>query len=313
MRFLYDVYQHLTPHDSGINLDAGRIVAEKAIIPRRSNRVTLPAGPLTLAEVYAHPACLPLKDGAVPIGLTKNGELIQSTWQGMTTAVVAGNRNFGKSNILKNFGLHALHARQQGFNCQIVLGDPHAGLPDSLEEFFRPILPQFDQTFLGIEIVEEGGYMPFFHGLKREIAQMQQQGFDETTPWKIILIDEADLFFKHKAYGKQAYDIIEYLINLRKARIFFLLSFADTTKKGSGSHGTGIVTAGSTVLCVRYTQARAKIILPERGDAQKTYSLPLGYAAVKIPARQSGEESKLRICKIPKVTAEDLEHLRFEI
>lgn len=310
MKFVYDLYQKLQRTDEGVNIAEGKITTSLEVTPRRRKKVFVPEGPLLLPELYAHPDCKPLKEGWVPIGLLKNGGLAQSTWQGMTTGVTTGLRNFGKSGILKALTLHALRAKQQGFNCRVMLGDPHHNLPDASGTFFKPVLHQFDQTFLGMDIVTEGAYMPFLEHLNSRVEQMQRQGFDESAPWYIIIIDEADLFFKAKKWGKRAYEIVEKLINLRKARIFFLFSFADVTKSGSGGHGTGIVAAGSTVFCVRYNVNKARSVLQGPGEAQKTVSLPLGYAAVKIPARNPGEEAKVQICKMPLVKESDLDPFR---
>lgn len=262
--------------------------------------------PLSLSELYAHPDIKPLKDGWVPIGPLKSGELLQTTWEGMTTGGITGFRNWGKSAILKAMTFHALHARAQGFNCQVVGIDPHHNLPGAFGTYFRPILGQFDQTFLGHDPLEDGSIIAYLKGLEAEARQAQRSGFSDDTPWRIIVIDEADVLLKSK-YGGEAYRLIVSLINLRKARIFFLLSFADTTKEGSGGHGTGIVSASSTVLCVRYNVDKARRLLAGPGEAAKVANLRLGWAAVKVPPRNPGEEARVQIVKMPLVTDKDLE------
>ena len=116
----------------------------------------------------------------------------------------------------------------------------------------------------------------------------------------LFFVDEADLFFQAGGNGKITYTFIRDLVNLRKARIFFLLSFADTTKQGSGGHGTGLVAAGSTAFCVPYDADRARRILP-KDDAHKAPKLSVGEAIIKIP-----DEKRVSICQMPLVSEKDL-------
>jgi len=239
-----------------------------------------------------------LQQGNIPLGVDKKtGKLFQSTHQKMTTVVVSGRRNYGKSSIVKENALLGLHLKKAGFNCKNVLCDPHHNLPDATGTFFKPILHQFDETFLGMESLERGCHLELFKDLKAQMQDYQKSGFDESAPWWLIYVDEADLFFKAKN-GKQTYQCIEHLVNLRKGRIFFLLSFADTTKSGAGGHGTSLVAAGSTVFCVNYDAARARRVLGD--DGRKAFNLPVGFAVVKIP------DEKASVCQIPLVTEKDL-------
>ncbi len=239
-----------------------------------------------------------LKQGNMALGIDKRTDKIkQSTHKSMTTGIIAGRRNYGKSMILKNHILLALHAKQAGLNCNVIFCDPHHNLPDACGTFFKPILDQFDMTFLGMESLERGYHLKLFKDLKAQMQSYQQTGFDQSAPWWLIYVDEADLFFKAKN-GKQTYQFIEHLVNLRKGRIFFLLSFADTTKSGAGGHGTSLVAAGSTVFCVNYDATRARRILGD--DGRKAFNLPVGQAVVKIP------DEKASVCHIPLVTEQDL-------
>lgn len=308
MRALYDLYQTLQPHpDNGVNISArGRITRTHAVTPKRRRVVLVADEPLSLAELYAHPDCKPLKDGWVPVGLLKSGELVQATWEGMTTGGITGFRNWGKSTILKALTLHAFHARAQGFNCQIAGIDPHAGLPGALFTYFRPVLRQFDQAFAGHDPLDDGRVVAYLESLEAEARQAQRTGFRADTPWRIIVIDEADVLLSSRC-GKDAYRVLVALINLRKFRLFVLLSWADTTKQGSGGHGTGLVSASSTVFCTRYNVDKARRMLSGPGEAAKVANLRLSWAAVKIPPRAPGEESKLQIVKMPLVTPLDLE------
>ncbi len=253
---------------------------------------------LTLDELLHHKN---LQKGYIPIGLTrKSNELVQSTLKKMTTGVIAGRRNFGKSSILKSLSLCCLHARKKGLRAKLYLFDPHHNLPDSTGLFFKPILHQFDECFLGMESLERGRHLELFSDIKASVQEFQEGGFDENAPWHIFFIDEADLFFKNKKFGKDTYRLIEHLINLRKGRLFFLLSFADTTKAGSGDIGTSLVAAGTSVFCVNYDLARARVVLQGPNEARKALNLPVGYAAVKIP------DQKVQVCRMPYVTEKDL-------
>lgn len=242
-----------------------------------------------------------LQHGLVPIGLKRRtNEFLSSSWERMTTGIIAGKRNFGKSTIIKAFLLYALHARANGLKCKINLFDPHHNLPDSLGLFCKPILHQFDQVFLGLKSLQEGRHLTLFGELLELVKGYQKDGFDQAAPWHFIFVDEADLFFQDKEHGKETYELIRDLINLRKGRIFFLLSFADTTKAGSGKVGTGIVTAGAAVFCVNYDMTRARIILQGTNEPQKAINLARGFAVCKLP------DSKAFVCRMPLVTAADL-------
>lgn len=259
---------------------------------------------LPFADLLHHPKFPKdgLIKGLVPVGLTKNsGDLLMSSWQRMTTGIVAGRRNHGKSGILKSFILYALHARKQGLNCQIWLFDPHHNLPDATGTFFKPILHQFDQAFLGMDSLRTGRHLEFLHGLLDYVQACQKTGFDDAAPWYFIFVDEADLLFQDEAYGKENYRLIRDLINLRKGRIFFMLSFADTTKSGSGGKGTGLVAAGTTVFVVNYDMTRARLVLQGTDEARKALNLPVGFAAVKIP------DAKVQVCRMPLVSEADLQ------
>lgn len=232
----------------------------------------------------------------------KDGSLVQSSWKRMTTGVIAGRRNFGKSSILKSLVMIALHARKQGLKCKIHLFDPHHNLPDATGTFFKPILNQFDQCYLGLESLKDGKHLTLFRELLEMVQNFQEEGFDESAPWHFMFMDEADLFMQDKEYGKATYNAIRDLVNLRKGRIFFLMSFADTTKAGSGNIGTGLVAAGTSVFCVNYDIDRAKRILQGQGEAQRALNLPIGFAVVKIP-----DERRVTVCRMPYVTETDLQ------
>lgn len=258
---------------------------------------------LTLDSLLTRKDLKPLKKGFVPIGISrKDGSLIQSSWQKMTTGVIAGRRNHGKSSILKAMILFALHARKQGLKCKVYLFDPHHNLPDATGTFFKPILDQFDQCYLGLESLKDGKHLTLFAELLNMVQSYQEDGFDEKAPWHFVFIDEADLFFQDKENGKETYNMIRDLVNLRKGRIFFLMSFADTTKAGSGNIGTSLIAAGTSVFCVSYDMDRAKRVLQGQGEAQRALNLPVGFAVIKIP-----DEKRVTVCRMPYVTERDLE------
>ena len=292
-------------HDE-IQIVDGKIISASPLVPEEeillssptTKKKTSPDQILTLNALLHHND---LKKGYIPIGLSKKtGELMQSTWKKMTTGIICGRRNFGKSSILKALALIALHAKKRGEHYQLYLFDPHHNLPDATGTFFKPILHYFDDCFLGMESLEQGKHLALFRDLKAQVQDFQEEGFDERTPWRFIFIDEADLLFKAKKHGKENYYYVEHLINLRKGRIFFLLSFADTTKAGSGDIGTSLVAAGTTVFCVNYDIIRARVVLQGPNEAQKAVNLPVGYAAIKIP------DSKVQVCRMPYITEADL-------
>jgi len=288
--------------DGKILSPENQILLPDEIIELPSKSAHKPNNLLTLDTLRTHKALQPLKKGYVPIGLSrKTGDLIQSSWQRMTTGIIAGRRNHGKSSILKAMILLALHARRSGLKCKIYLFDPHHNLPDAIGTFFKPILDQFDGYFLGMESLKEGKHLVLFHQLLEHVQTFQEEGFDESAPWHFVFMDESDLFFQDKEHGKENYSLVRDLVNLRKGRIFFLLSFADTTKAGSGNIGTGLVAAGTTVFCVNYDLTRARLVLQGQGEAQRALNLPVGYAAVKIP------DAKVQVCQMPYITEADLE------
>lgn len=312
MEILRRVISYLRP-SSGENFQGVQIVDGKILAPQQREdpeeidltpyQSQKPTDVLTLDVLLTRKDLKPLKKGFVPIGISrKDGTLIQSSWQKMTTGIIAGRRNHGKSSILKALIMIALHARRQGLKCKIHLFDPHHNLPDSTGLFFKPILDQFDSVFLGLESMKDGKHLTLFQELLDTVQNFQEEGFDEAAPWHIVAIDESDLFLQDKEHGKETYNAIRDLVNLRKGRIFFIMSFADTMKAGSGNIGTGLVAAGTSVFCVNYDIDRAKRVLQGQGEAQRALNLPVGFAVVKIP-----DEKRVTVCRMPYVTEADLE------
>src|SRR4030042_2279025 len=282
IRHLFSYFQP-TNISQEVQIIDGRIITssqpvEEEIDLTPYQQTPKPAVALTLNTLLPHKKLQSLKKGYVPIGISrKTDDLIQSSWQKMTTGVIAGRRNHGKSSILKAMILIALHARQKGLKCKIHLFDPHHNLPDSTGLFFKPLLNQFDSPFLGLESLKNGKHLTLFTELLDMVQSYQEDGFDDKAPWHFVFIDEADLFFQDKENGKEKNKMNRELINLRKGRIFFLLSFADTTKAGSGNIGTSLIAAGTTVFCVNYDLTRARLVLQGQGEAQRALNLPVGY------------------------------------
>lgn len=136
MNFLRQIISHFTGDDvevpqSDIRIVDGKIISSDQFTPPKENihpsklkkrRTSQSQEILTLSELLKHKN---LKKGYVPIGLRKKDKiLIQSTWKKMTTGVIAGRRNHGKSSILKAMILLALYARKKGLKCQIHFFDP---------------------------------------------------------------------------------------------------------------------------------------------------------------------------------------------
>jgi plasmid maintenance system antidote protein VapI len=179
---------------------------------------------------------------------------------------------------------------------EMALVDPHAGLPDSLALFLKPVLNRFKWTILGEDAIERGDLLAVLQEFEQEAGKRQESGGN--TPLRVLIVDELHDILD-QANGKDTYTLLKKLRRLRKAGFFQAIVWHDSTKEGQAGFGTGLMNLNVSAFVVSSTRSKAAKLL-EEGDADKAVNLPKGQAVLKLPGCPS------EIVSLPIVREADL-------
>jgi DNA-binding transcriptional regulator YiaG len=238
-----------------------------------------------------------LERGTLPLGRnTESGACVQVDPLFATSFDIIGKPNNCKTTLLKMIVGGFLKLQDEGQAIDLHLIDPHAGLPESLATFLKPILNRFKATILGEQAIEEGDHLALLETLESEAVNRQEQGYN--TPLQVLIIDEIHDILDQEG-GKDTYALLKKLRRLRKAGFFQAIVWHDSTKEGQAGLGTGLMGLNVSAFVVNSTKSKAAKVL-ESEDADKAVNLPKGQAVLKLP----GVDSEL--VNIPVVRDADL-------
>jgi hypothetical protein len=262
-------------------------IAQAAAIPARSLT-------FSMADLLLDPD---LEPGTLPLGRnSETGAAVQTTPEFATSFDLVGKPNHCKTTLLKMLCAGFFRLQDAGKPVEMALVDPHAGLPDSLALFLKPVLNRFEWTVLGEEAIERGDLLAVLQDFEQEAGKRQATG--ENTPLRVLVIDELHDILDQEN-GKATYTLLKKLRRLRKAGFFQAIVWHDSTKEGQAGFGTGLMGLNISAFVVSSTRSKAAKLL-EEGDAEKAVNLPKGQAVLKLPGCES------EIVSLPMVREADL-------